>query len=176
MDAETALTYEPGSEENELGYYDDGVKRTLTDEQIEMFRHSEIQQLMREGKMTRGEAEISRIGEVVNYDENDLEARSTVSDISSVEDELVGLTRPGSLMPPPRTAQRHPSQDIQSESRYYTDAKGRRREQEASYEERHKRKWEAYVEEIDPNEGSLTHRRIVRELDQQQAENVELDY
>lgn len=28
-----------------LGYYDDGVKRTLTDEQIEIFRHSELQQL-----------------------------------------------------------------------------------------------------------------------------------
>jgi hypothetical protein len=28
-----------------LGYYDDGVKRTLTDEQIKIFRHSELQQL-----------------------------------------------------------------------------------------------------------------------------------
>jgi hypothetical protein len=31
-----------------LGYYADGVKRTLTDEQIAMFRHSEIQTLLRE--------------------------------------------------------------------------------------------------------------------------------
>ena len=30
-----------------LGYYPDGVKRTLTDEQIAMFRHSEIHQLQR---------------------------------------------------------------------------------------------------------------------------------
>lgn len=28
-----------------LGYYEDGVKRTLTDEQIAMFRHSEIERL-----------------------------------------------------------------------------------------------------------------------------------
>lgn len=29
-----------------LGYYDDGVKRTLTDEQIAIFRHSEIQRYL----------------------------------------------------------------------------------------------------------------------------------
>lgn len=34
-------------EEDELGYYDDGVKRTLTDDQIEMFRHSELKELRR---------------------------------------------------------------------------------------------------------------------------------
>ncbi|KFY18403.1 hypothetical protein V493_08650 [Pseudogymnoascus sp. VKM F-4281 (FW-2241)] len=35
-------------EDDNLGYYDDGVKRTLTDEQIAMFRHSEIETLLRE--------------------------------------------------------------------------------------------------------------------------------
>ena len=39
----------PGGEElDDLGYYPDGVKRTLTDEQIAMFRHSEIYSIMRE--------------------------------------------------------------------------------------------------------------------------------
>lgn len=31
-----------------LGYYEDGVKRTLTDEQIAIFRHTEIQTILRE--------------------------------------------------------------------------------------------------------------------------------
>ena len=35
-------------EDDGLGYYKDGVKRTLTDEQIAIFRHSEIQALLRE--------------------------------------------------------------------------------------------------------------------------------
>lgn len=35
-------------EDDGLGYYADGVKRTLTDEQVAMFRHSEIQALLRE--------------------------------------------------------------------------------------------------------------------------------
>lgn len=34
-----------------LGYYEDGVKRTLTDEQIAMFRHSEIQALLRDRRL-----------------------------------------------------------------------------------------------------------------------------
>ncbi|OTA92502.1 hypothetical protein M434DRAFT_31755 [Hypoxylon sp. CO27-5] len=34
-------------EDDGLGYYSDGVKRTLTDEQIEIFRHSEIEALRR---------------------------------------------------------------------------------------------------------------------------------
>jgi hypothetical protein len=33
--------------EDDLGYYEDGVKRTLTDEQIEIFRHSELRDLQR---------------------------------------------------------------------------------------------------------------------------------
>jgi len=36
-------------EDDGLGYYPDGVKRTLTDEQIAMFRHSELHALERAG-------------------------------------------------------------------------------------------------------------------------------
>lgn len=35
-------------EEDDLGYYHDGVKRTLTDDQIAMFRHSELETIKRE--------------------------------------------------------------------------------------------------------------------------------
>lgn len=42
------LTEEPEDYDDGLGYYGDGVKRTLTDEQIAMFRHSEIQSLLRD--------------------------------------------------------------------------------------------------------------------------------
>ena len=34
--------------DDDLGYYEDGVKRTLTNEQIGMFRHSEIRRLLQE--------------------------------------------------------------------------------------------------------------------------------
>lgn len=35
-------------EDDGLGYYEDGAERTLTDEQIAMFRHTEIQTILRE--------------------------------------------------------------------------------------------------------------------------------
>ncbi|KAL8955756.1 MAG: hypothetical protein Q9183_006533, partial [Haloplaca sp. 2 TL-2023] len=38
---------EVGEEDDELGYYPDGVKRTLTDEQIKMFRDSEVYSIRR---------------------------------------------------------------------------------------------------------------------------------
>lgn len=52
---------EPESSE-ELGYYEDGVRRTLTDEQITMFRHSEIQRLLlaRRQQREQEEQEIER--------------------------------------------------------------------------------------------------------------------
>lgn len=43
--------YEDEDQEDDgLGYYEDGVKRTLTDEQIAMFRHSELEALRRSGE------------------------------------------------------------------------------------------------------------------------------
>src|SRR5271170_5731128 len=42
-------------EDDGLGYYDDGVKRTLTDAQIQMFRHSEVQRLLQD-RRSRAEA------------------------------------------------------------------------------------------------------------------------
>ena len=41
----TGDAYDEGTD---LGHYPDGAKRTLTDEQVAMFRHSEIQRLLRE--------------------------------------------------------------------------------------------------------------------------------
>lgn len=40
--------YPEDTEEDDLGYYEDGTKRTLTDEQIAIFRHTEIQALLRD--------------------------------------------------------------------------------------------------------------------------------
>lgn len=45
--------YTEEAEDDELGYYDDGVKRTLTDQQIAIFRHSEIETLLRDRRHTQ---------------------------------------------------------------------------------------------------------------------------
>ncbi|KAJ6086785.1 hypothetical protein N7467_005699 [Penicillium canescens] len=43
--------------DEDLGYYPDGVKRTLTDEQIRIFRHSEIHALLRQRQLQADDAE-----------------------------------------------------------------------------------------------------------------------
>lgn len=48
-------------EDDGLGYYPDGVKRTLTDEQIAMFRHSELQALQRAQEKTPKKKEPARL-------------------------------------------------------------------------------------------------------------------
>lgn len=44
-------------EDDGLGYYPDGVKRTLTDDQIAMFRHSEIYAIIRERQVRKENAD-----------------------------------------------------------------------------------------------------------------------
>ena len=53
--------------EGDLGYYPDGVKRTLTDDQIAMFRHSEIYSILRQRQVRREnlEADGCEEGEVM---------------------------------------------------------------------------------------------------------------
>lgn len=47
VDLRVGDEYYEDEEDDGLGYYPDGVKRTLTDEQIAMFRHSELQALQK---------------------------------------------------------------------------------------------------------------------------------
>ncbi|OOQ89869.1 hypothetical protein PEBR_08036 [Penicillium brasilianum] len=55
--AEPVVEDELYADEDDLGYYPDGVKRTLTDEQIRIFRHSEIHALLRKRQLEQDEAE-----------------------------------------------------------------------------------------------------------------------
>lgn len=50
-------------EENTLGHYEDGTPRTLTDEQIAMFRHSEIQAIIRQRRLKRENSNASDQGD-----------------------------------------------------------------------------------------------------------------
>ena len=172
------MDYDPthdhaGYEDDELGYYEDGVKRTLTDEQIEMFRHSEMEQLLRDGLLAqdeydnREEADISK--------SNNIDA-SVMSPASSIEEELANAIPPKVSISPVTKTVRQPSPSTQSDTSQNSAATRRRREAEVPYDQRNKRKWEGYVEDMDPEHGSRTHRRIVRELDEQRIENVELEY
>ncbi|KAK5698303.1 hypothetical protein LTR97_007264 [Elasticomyces elasticus] len=189
VDAQTALHFDapPASQEDDLGHYEDGTKRTLTDEQIAMFRNSEIQKLLRERRLRREEEDYQ------NRDpyEDVREARSPVSSASSLEADLVGLARPAAQKKTRNHKQkqrvkrkkqeklaksRQPSQSSRSDTPQSTSSSRQPRRQEVPYDQRNKRKWENFIDANDPVEGSLTHRRIVRQLDEAKDTEVDVDY
>ncbi|USW54815.1 hypothetical protein Slin15195_G081340 [Septoria linicola] len=178
--AEKALNFELEYDEDDdgLGYYDDGVKRTLTDEQIAVFRRTELWQMKRDQEVLQRESR--EADEALTAFEAG--SASPVSDVSSLEDELLAyatVKQKGqvSALAPPLSKARQNSQSGRSEATSNSSgSKQRRRTQEVPYDQRNKRKWEGYIHGNDPIEGSMTHRRLAREMDDQQDEQIEMDY
>jgi hypothetical protein len=193
VDPEQALNYRPDVEDladDGLGWYSDGVKRTLTDEQIAMFRHTEFEQLMRKRRLQDDEED-----EVEDDDDDSYEPpgpgmpiihtprpSSPVSDASSLEAEL--FTNVTTQQPKPKIRTRQKKKNKKSRSSQSGNAttkapvspRSRRRETEVPYDQRNKRKWENFIDNEDPIHGSITHRRLVRELDGQPSDSVAIDY
>ena len=140
-----------------------------------MFRHSEMQQLIREGVLAQEEREGI---EDVDTTPRNAHTEPALSPAPSIEAELVDIPAPTLSVPPTQKFDRQPSPSNRSDSTSTSAAqkKQKQREKEVPYDQRKKRKWEGYIEDIDPEQGSLTHRRIVRELDEQRNVDVELDY
>jgi hypothetical protein len=67
-----------GAEEGDLRYYEDGTRRTLTDEQIAIFRHSEIQALLRDRR---------HAAEAKEEEEEDSQAQNDISKEQRVREE-----------------------------------------------------------------------------------------
>ncbi|KKK19956.1 hypothetical protein AOCH_003142 [Aspergillus ochraceoroseus] len=99
-------TITPGfdDEDDGLGYYPDGVKRTLTDEQIGIFRHSEIHALLREkqlreeelmeGSSSSAERTNPEESAVTEPEKASLDANIAVEDTQPVEDCEGGKSEP----------------------------------------------------------------------------------
>ena len=194
MDPEQALNYCPDVEvveDDGLGWYSDGVKRTLTDEQIAMFRHTEFEQLLRKRRLQAEDEDEEDEDDDDSYEPpgpdmpivHTPRPTSPVSDASSLETEL--FTNVVTQQPKPsktRTRQKKKnkkSRNNQSEnapSKAPVSPRSRRRKTEVPYDQRNKRKWESYIDNEDPIHGSITHRRLVRELDGQPSDSVAIDY
>lgn len=189
MDPEQALNYNPNVEDlgdDGLGWYSDGAKRTLTDEQIAMFRHTELEGLLRQQRLkAEDEDDDDDSYEPPEPDMSIMRTpspRSPVSDASSLEAELFDNTRarePKPYKSRARAKKKKKPRIIQSgnaPSMAPLSPRSRRRQTEVPYDKRYKRKWEAYIDNEDPVHGSMTHRRLVRELDGQQSDSVAIDY
>ena len=176
MDAETALAYDPVEEDDGLAYYEDGVKRTLTDEQIEVFRRSEIKQLVEQGRLPKEEWEKVRTDVEAQNAHGVGQEVSPASEESSIEDELMGAMGGRETLSTSKNDAEPARQNARSETPPSTSTPWRLRTEKIPYDQRHKRKWENYVDDNDPIHGSITHRRAARELDEQRDEKYEMDY
>ncbi|GAB7341766.1 hypothetical protein MBLNU457_g0098t1 [Dothideomycetes sp. NU457] len=162
--------------EEDLGTYPDGTARTLTNEQIAMFRHSEIQTLLRERRRAREAAESD--GEYTpvpvsstNGDESTSAAPSTRRDV-----EVAQTSSPGEG--PPSVTPEIVLDNPQAKRKTHRGKKQKKKNRDRQWVQQNnaaqKRKWDEY---IDDEDGSThTHRRRARELDEQMDESVELAY
>ena len=69
--------YQKDEEDDGLGYYADGVKCTLTAEQVAIFRHSEIQQILRTRRL--------RLENGTSESEDESTATATVSKVNAAD-------------------------------------------------------------------------------------------
>lgn len=134
-------------EEDDLGYYPDGNKRTLTDDQIAMFRHSEVYSILRERQVRKENQEAD--GEDQS---DDLGLKATVSLEAGEEME---------------DTKGHDNEDRKDSAEKQNDAevpatKNKRKRHNADKGDRRGRQY--------------TSRRLARELDSILAEDQVLDY
>ncbi|KAK4997443.1 hypothetical protein LTR66_003138 [Elasticomyces elasticus] len=140
-------------EDDGLGYYPDGVKRTITDEQIAMFRHSEIQALLKERRREQ-------------------ERRENNSDDEVEADRLVTRTEEpkGFVVTYGQTKNRKRGQVVSTfdaPGDISTDVQGRNSK---------KRKPDQDRMDSRSTRERPTHRRLAREQDELKAASVSLDY
>ncbi|KAL6862980.1 hypothetical protein ACO1O0_003223 [Amphichorda felina] len=82
-------------DEDDLGYYEDGVKRTLTDEQIEIFRHSELRELRRQREKEAASSKNKVVVEIAMDGHRDSGATTLPSSFkSSKKRKKKGASRP----------------------------------------------------------------------------------
>jgi hypothetical protein len=175
-----------------LGYYSDGKKRTITDEQIAIFRHSEIQQMIRDVRSAAEEGLLPRQQEGFRKDGTQPDAGSSnllddvmsVSsgeemDISSDAEEtkpspsIVNATSPPQFRLPAHTLEKRKWTAKESNFNVFKQRKN-------SYYHQRPRAPVIGVrnnpEDFQNEEGGQTYRRQCREADEVKTDPVELDY
>lgn len=169
---------------DDLGYYPDGAKRTLTDDDIAFFRNSEIQRAL---KLRRRQRE---------REEDDLELEQTDSielvetqsqDVENVEHRKphMDYTSVASHNGVRQTAQ-EPHVESQASNAPSKAAKKKNNKKKKKNQNRSdldrpgraapKRKWQEYLVDDAEAGGNLTHRRLARELDEQATTSADLIY
>lgn len=150
-----------------------------------MFRHTEIELLRREERL-RGVSIADQSNESVDIGQmpeavesiTEVEKSGTTAPVECADTITELETSKSSTQPTQQLGERLPSESSRSNSSASTGPgrKRQRQQKDIPYDQRHKRKWEQYIERKDPVEGSMTENRLARQLDERQEESIELDY
>jgi len=159
-------------EDDGLGCYPDGVKRTLTDEQIAIFRHSEIEAILKERRL-RKEAGLS--SEVPSSPTS----AAPVPVVFPFTDAPPGMQLASATPAIPATpTERDSSEDFQGEdsnSEQQSGSKKRRRKMSKKKRDAELKR-NAKNRKTDRPSINYTENREAREMDEVKAEAYELDY
>jgi len=142
--------------EDDLGYYPDGNKRTLTDDQIAMFRHSEIYSILRERQVLKENREAD--GDERSEGETSSFEEAAPAPLASSEQ---GEVQSGGIAWENNASVKHFEQDRDTGSAR-TASRNKRKRNQSDLGDRHGRE--------------PTHRRLARELDSIVADEQILDY
>ena len=145
-------------DEDMLGHYEDGTKRTLTDEQIAMFRHTEIQTILQTQRQQR---DSQRSGDETDSCSQQLE-KTDVGKDNAHSTESIGCDEIIDEI----------TDEEDDEEEYATFLKKERREMELAAVERQKK---SHHSDFDDSRKTST-RRKVRELDAVTGGDDVLDY
>ena len=141
---------------DDLGYYPDGTKRTLTDEQIAMFRHSEVYSILRERQVRKENLEADE-GDQSETVASQLEEGA---EATTLPDEEGGVQIDPEVKRASSTISETTSQHVEA-----THLIGKRKRGDTDTGHVHGRKY-----------ASRSTRGFVRELDSAAAEDQTLDY
>ena len=163
-------------EDDDLGYYPDGTKRTLTDQEIEIFRHSEIHALLRAKELRdeeRAEGLVSEPpseGEILEDHHHHHQSPTAnprvpaaAASVASREEAIIKDAKDD-------------DKDDDDDEEYARFLKQERKEfAEAAAKRREERRWSQSLSR-DGNDRTVSTRRKVREMDEVRDEEVALDY
>lgn len=144
----------PEDQDDGLGYYPDGVKRTLTDEQISMFRHSEIYSLLRQRQLKRERDET----EADQISENSADKGVTANAQRLLEEDM------------------DTDSDDDEEYAQFLEAEQRQLRAQALKKKKKKKRKLDTPEVLGERVNPFTARRIAREMDETIADNTTLEY
>ena len=152
-----------------LGYYPDGVKRTLTDEQIAMFRHSEIYAIIRQRQLRLENKDVGTKDQAVG---SALEGHDLTEVVEQAVDHKGPLNLIEGMLPSASAGGEEVNSDDEEEYVRFLEIEKEEMQTEAARKKR-KRDWRDGAQK---HERAPTHRRLVRELDEVVVDDGQLDY